>query len=243
MKNKLLSCAIIIVFAVCPIFAESVKTDNLAIQEYAGMTGRWVRVSSMKDLKIQLERFGSTIELVKKANKPFSLNRYIFIPFSAEKIASLEQAPGAKTESMSSESGFIWPIQTVDRVSSAFGMRNGQLHGAIDLPATKGTPILAAMDGRVLYAQYDRSYGKIITLEHRDNYYTRYSHNSEVFVKKGDCVRKGQIIGYVGSTGHSTGNHLHFEIRFKDIPLNPMDFLPENNNLPQPHGINRNWKR
>jgi murein DD-endopeptidase MepM/ murein hydrolase activator NlpD len=151
-------------------------------------------------------------------------------------VAAIKGSHGSRSEARPSESGFIWPLNDVSRITSAFGMRTGQLHVGIDLPAYKGTPIVAAMDGCVEYAHYEPRYGKLICIGHRDNFNTRYSHNSEIFVKKGD------FIGYVASTGHSTGNHLHFEIRFKDIPLNPIDFLPENSDLSLPHRFIRNWK-
>ncbi|HOO70379.1 MAG TPA: M23 family metallopeptidase [Spirochaetota bacterium] len=241
-KSKIILCVLILFCSAVTVFAEYIKTDNDYLQEYKGQSGRWIHVSSLKDLKNQIARFGSSFEQVKDVNSNFGFNRYLFIPFSDEIVHEIENSHNGRSESLCGESGFIWPLNNVERVSSAFGMRNGSLHGAIDLPANKGTPIVAARDGRVVYAQYDPGYGKLICLEHRDYYFTKYSHNSEVFVKKGDFVKKGQIIGLVGSTGHSTGNHLHFEIRFKDIPLNPMDFLPDDKDLSCPHGFIRNWK-
>ncbi len=100
--------------------------------------------------------------------------------------------------------------------------------------------IVAVMDGRVLSTRYDGGFGRTICMEHRDNFFTRYAHCDVILVKDGDFIRKGQLIGLVGSTGTSTGNHLHFEIRYNDIPLNPLDFLPYKENLRHMHKF-RNW--
>ncbi|MCL2025750.1 MAG: M23 family metallopeptidase, partial [Leptospirales bacterium] len=78
---------------------------------------------------------------------------------------------------------------------------------------------------------YNGGHGNTILVAHKNNFYTRYSHNSENLVKPGDEVKKGQIIALAGSTGNSTGPHLHFEIRFNDIPLNPLDFLPTDEDI------------
>lgn len=124
---------------------------------------------------------------------------------------------------------FIWPVKA--RISSSFGKRgrNG-FHSGIDIPAPKGTPIKAAADGMVVksgksldgYAKY----GKIIIIEHTNGVRTLYAHNSVNFVKAGECVRAGDIIGEVGSSGNASGPHLHFEIRKNGRPLNPLKYLP-----------------
>jgi len=244
MRGMLLYLLLFLVLMTSPLFAGSVVVDNQSLQGYNGYSGRWVRVSSYERLKYLAKKNNVPIDLIKKANGgSLRYNSYIFFPFNEEMISQIEESGKQRKLAQSSEQGFIFPIEGINRITSAFGMRNGELHVGVDFPSIKGTPIVAARDGRVVLAQYFGGYGKLICLEHRDNFFTRYSHNSEIFVKQGDLVCKGQIIGLVGSTGNSTGNHLHFEIRYKDIPLNPLDFLPENNNLQMPQSFTvRNWK-
>lgn len=115
--------------------------------------------------------------------------------------------------------------------ASGFGMRidpvTGQrsLHEGIDFLAEHGTPILAAADGVVSFAGYHRQYGYMVDIDHGNDLVTRYAHCSKLFVKAGDIVHRGLKLGHVGSTGRSTGPHLHFEVRFKGVPQNPMRFL------------------
>lgn len=235
---------IFLIYFTQSLFAKSVQVDNYNLQDYRGRTGRWVFVLSYNSLKYLSKKFSVTVESIKEANGgTVQYNRYLFIPFNDEMVAELKKTGKARTELQSNNDEFIWPVENILRITSAFGMRNGELHVGVDLPSYKGTPIVAARDGRVVLSKYIEGYGKLICIEHRNHFYTRYSHNSELFVRYGDYVRKGQIIGLVGSTGNSTGNHLHFEIRYNDIPLNPLDFLPENSDIIIPHRfLRRNWK-
>ena len=127
---------------------------------------------------------------------------------------------------------FIWPMK--GRITAPFGERrirkNGTpyYHSGIDIadnPANK-TPIIAAASGTVTRASYFNGYGKCIDIKHPDNLLTRYAHCSELLVKTGDKVKQGQQIAIVGSTGHSTGPHLHFEIRINRKAVNPLEYLP-----------------
>lgn len=235
---------IFLLFFTQTLFSETVQIDNYDLQAYRGKTGRWIFVQSYNSLKYLSKQYLVSIEAIREANGgSLQYNRYLFVPFSDEMIAELNKAEKPRTIVQSSNDEFIWPVENVYRITSAFGMRNGELHVGVDLPAVKGHPVVAARDGRVVLAKYIEGYGKLICIEHRNHFYTRYSHNSEIFIQYGDYVRKGQVIGLVGSTGHSTGNHLHFEIRYNDIPLNPLDFLPENNEVVIPHHfLRRNWK-
>ena len=98
-------------------------------------------------------------------------------------------------------------------------------HEGIDFPAEAGTPIVAAASGKVVYAGYHPQYGKMIEIDHGNGLVTRYAHASQTFVKEGDLVVRGQRIATVGSTGRSTGPHLHFEVRLNGVPQNPARFL------------------
>ncbi len=115
--------------------------------------------------------------------------------------------------------------------SSNFGYRidpfNGlrSFHEGIDFPAEPGTTIVAAASGKVVYAGFHPEYGKMIEVDHGNGLLTRYAHTSQVFVHEGDLVVRGQRLASVGSTGRSTGPHLHFEVRLNGVPQNPARFL------------------
>lgn len=223
-----------VLFAVLVLFSsvlwaeDLILLDNSQIHQYKGETGKWEYVSSSGALTRAVKRYGTSIEEVRSVNGSISYNSYLFIPFSEEYIVQIKESGISRNSVVSGNDSFIWPLTDVDRISSTFGMRNGKLHSGIDFPAGRGTPILAAKDGMVFYSGYSAGHGNTVVIQHRNSYYTRYSHNSVLLVKSGDYVKKGQIIAMVGSTGNSTGNHLHFEIRYKDVPLDPLDFLPEN---------------
>jgi murein DD-endopeptidase MepM/ murein hydrolase activator NlpD len=115
--------------------------------------------------------------------------------------------------------------------SSNFGYRidpfTGQqsMHEGIDFPAEAGTPIVATASGKVVFAEWHPAYGKMVEVDHGNGLVSRYAHTSMVFVKEGDLVVRGQRIATVGSTGRSTGPHLHFEVRLNGVPQNPARFL------------------
>lgn len=114
---------------------------------------------------------------------------------------------------------------------SGFGRRydpfTNQLayHTGLDLAGPSGSKILATADGVVTAAERDGSYGNMIDINHGNNITTRYGHLSQILVNVGDKIRKGDVIGIQGSTGRSTGAHLHYEVRYKDQPMNPKNFL------------------
>lgn len=116
-------------------------------------------------------------------------------------------------------------------LGSAFGWRidpiTGQsaLHSGLDFPADVGTPIVAAAGGVVVVSEHHPAYGNVVEVDHGNDLITRYAHSSRVLVKKGDVVRRGQKIAEVGTTGRSTGPHLHFEVLVAGVPQDPMKFL------------------
>ncbi|MEY2565693.1 MAG: hypothetical protein QOE35_222 [Actinomycetota bacterium] len=123
-----------------------------------------------------------------------------------------------------SASGLIWPLR--GRLTSGFGYRWGRLHAGIDIAAPTGTPIHAAKAGRVIFAGVMNGYGNVVVIDHGGGFSTLYAHQSRLGSSKGQSVSQGQVIGYVGSTGHSTGPHCHFETRFGGSPRNPRPYLP-----------------
>lgn len=115
--------------------------------------------------------------------------------------------------------------------SSSYGWRvdpfSGRMafHEGLDFTAQQGAPIYAAAGGIITTAEHTPDYGKIVKIDHGSGIETRYAHASQIMVKVGDRVRKGQVVGQVGSTGRSTGAHLHFEVRLNGVPLDPRKYL------------------
>jgi len=126
----------------------------------------------------------------------------------------------------------IMPLKPI-RVSSPFGYRvnpvtgNYGIHGGIDLSADSGTSIKAVLSGKVLKSKYSSDYGYFVTIDHGDGLVTLYAHCSKLLVQAGDTVKQGDTIALVGSTGRSTGPHLHLEVRINDVRINPDYFLSE----------------
>jgi murein DD-endopeptidase MepM/ murein hydrolase activator NlpD len=122
--------------------------------------------------------------------------------------------------------GYTWPAQGV--LTSGFGWRWGRMHKGIDIAGPVGTPIVAASSGRVIYSGWNSGgYGNLVEIEHSDGSITLYAHNSRLLVTVGQWVQKGQQIAEMGSTGYSTGPHLHFEIHPSGQgAVNPMAYLP-----------------
>ncbi|MGQ0742885.1 MAG: murein hydrolase activator EnvC family protein [Acidimicrobiales bacterium] len=128
-------------------------------------------------------------------------------------------APGSRP----SASGFVFP--TSGTITSRFGMRWGRLHAGIDIASGAGTPIKASKDGRVILAGFNGGYGNAIVVDHGGGVTTLYAHMSRLRVSDGASVRAGQHIGDMGSTGSSTGNHLHFEVRVGGTAQNPQRYV------------------
>lgn len=121
---------------------------------------------------------------------------------------------------------FAWPLK-VGVVSSGFGPRGGREHKGLDVAAKTGTPVYAAAPGKVIYSDNkQRGYGNLIIIQHVRGYVTVYAHNRRNLVDEGERVRQGAQIAEVGSTGRSTGPHLHFEVRAGGHAKNPLDYLP-----------------
>jgi murein DD-endopeptidase MepM/ murein hydrolase activator NlpD len=122
----------------------------------------------------------------------------------------------------------LWPTEA-RRISSKFGYRTlyGQLefHNGIDLPLWYGSKVVATKDGVVISAGWQAGYGWAIEIEHEMGFTTTYGHNSKLLVKKGDEVSAGDLIALSGSSGRSTGPHLHYEIRLNDVPVDPLKYL------------------
>ncbi|MBW2148844.1 MAG: LysM peptidoglycan-binding domain-containing M23 family metallopeptidase [Deltaproteobacteria bacterium] len=153
--------------------------------------------------------------------------RRIFIP-GAKRVLKVDpkRVFGSKgRKKISLQKGkFLWPVR--GEISSRFGVRDKRMHNGIDIRASKGRSVRAAQAGRVTYAGSLRGYGKIVVIQHADDYSTVYAHLGRFSVKRGHSVKKGAVIGRVGDSGNASGPHLHFEVRLRGRPRNPMFYLP-----------------
>ena len=133
-----------------------------------------------------------------------------------------------RTGYLSSQSSlvrFIWPVPAAKRISSYYGMRRGRHHDGIDIPARSGSHILAADRGKVIFSGRMRGYGRVVVIKHDGGYHTVYAHNKQNYVNKGQKVGQGEVIAQVGSSGRSSGPHLHFEIRKNNRVRDPANYL------------------
>lgn len=125
----------------------------------------------------------------------------------------------------------IWPVE--GEATDAFGVRGNpfgggasEYHSGQDISAPRGTPVIAPADGTVVHAGWQSGYGNLVTVDHGNGLSTRYGHLSKVEVAEGQEIRRGELLGLVGSTGRSTGPHLHYEVRIHDEPVSPRHYLP-----------------
>ena len=129
---------------------------------------------------------------------------------------------------------FLWPVQ--GPITSEFGYRfifgENNFHRGLDIAAAPGTAINAAADGTVIFSGEKGTYGNLVILSHGNGFLTYYAHCSKLLVQVGDSVTQGQPIAAVGSTGRSTGPHCHFEVRYQNNPIDPLFYLPGENNAP-----------
>ena len=158
-------------------------------------------------------------------------------PIGNSPISSAPISPGAATTKdaidpslLAAAPHFVLPV--AGRASSGYGLRNDPIHGGtvnhpgFDLAAASGTEVAAAARGTVVHAGPAGTYGNLVTLRHENGFETRYAHLSAVDVSVGDVVEAGQDVGKVGTTGYSTGPHLHFEVRHGGEAVDPAPFLP-----------------
>ena len=156
----------------------------------------------------------------------------------ARKQKQLEEERKQNNVVISSETGYLWPLPGYYRLSSQFGYRIHPItgkphsHTGIDVPAPGGTSILAAKSGQVVTSAYHYSYGNYVVIDHGNGNSMLYAHMSSRAVSEGQMVTQGQVIGYVGTTGSSTGNHLHFEVRDNYTRVDPESKFPSLNLTP-----------
>lgn len=153
------------------------------------------------------------------------VGRVLFIPGAQRVLKVVPLKPGEEIPPSRKMILVAWPL--MGRQTSWFGPRGKRHHDGVDIAAPKGTPVKAAAAGRVAYSGAGmRGYGKVVVVKHASDLSTVYAHNSTLLVRMGDNVKQGQVIARVGSTGWATGPHLHFEVRRRGVPEDPMEYLP-----------------
>jgi murein DD-endopeptidase MepM/ murein hydrolase activator NlpD len=142
---------------------------------------------------------------------------------SAQTSGPVYPSGASSYDSTPSGAGLIWPV--AGPVTSGFGWRWGRMHEGIDIAAPSGAPIQASASGVVIYAGWMDGYGNLVVVDHGNGLSTAYAHMSAIGVGGGQQVGQGQVIGYVGCTGHCFGSHLHFEVRLNGSPVDPLGYL------------------
>jgi len=208
--------------------------------------GIFYKVKSGETLAGIAKRYGIAADRVREANgdaalNPLTAGKEIFLPgarpeavespassSSSRSGASSSKSSSAKVSGSSSRS-YRWPV--VGKINSPFGWRRHPVtrrrdfHTGIDIKAPRGRTIQAARGGRVEYSGWMGGYGRVVVIDHGDGYSTLYAHCTSLSVRKGQSVSQGQAIATVGTTGRTTGPHLHFEVRRGNNPVNPLGML------------------
>jgi murein DD-endopeptidase MepM/ murein hydrolase activator NlpD len=142
---------------------------------------------------------------------------------AAQIRAAQARSTGGSTDVTPSSAGLVWPVS--GPVTSPFGWRWGRMHEGIDIGVSYGTAIRAAASGTVIYCGWESGYGNLVVVDHGGSLATAYAHQSSIAVSCGQSVSQGQVVGYVGCTGHCFGPHLHFEVRINGNPVDPLGYL------------------
>ncbi len=200
----------------------SLAAIEAEIAELTGAKGEYESLSAMLDADFEAE----VAAAIKEENE-----RREQIAIEKEKEEERKRQE-ALAEAIRKQS-YLWPVPpSFNYLSFEYGIRTlselgyyNKMHYGIDIPAYRGTDIYASKAGKVLIAKYHSSYGYYVLLDHGNGYNTLYAHCSKLFVKAGDYVDQGHVIAAVGTTGSSTGNHLHFEVRVNGEKVDPLKYV------------------
>jgi murein DD-endopeptidase MepM/ murein hydrolase activator NlpD len=204
--------------------AESAQLATLVASQTAAQTAEaqnQARIASLDEESRQLAAEDAAIRglIVAQAPRPPAPSAPVAGPVAAPLVA-----PPVAASVRPSASGFIWPIS--GPITSEFGPRSRDNHPGIDIAGPNGGAIVASKSGTVIYAQFnDGGYGNLVVIDHGGGFATAYGHQSRIAVSVGQSVSQGQVIGYEGSTGASTGPHVHFEVRVNGTVQNPRNYL------------------
>lgn len=220
------------------LYKEELETEKSILDEAkAGVVAEQTALEELiGEKEQQIVAYQSDINNKEAAIKEYEAD----IAEQNEIISALEKAVAEEKAKLLAENGsvitydggmFAWPCPDYKRISDDYGNRMHptlgieKFHNGIDLAAPSGSSILAAYDGKVVAASYSSSMGNYVMIDHGDELYTIYMHASALYVNKGDIVVKGQKIAAVGSTGRSTGPHLHFGVRLNGSYVSPWNYL------------------
>lgn len=183
----------------------------------------WEAIAQINSLYDQQLVVGRRIFIPHKKN----LAKFGVVPRAiAASRKKIKQQPKHLSAKSKGPLNFAWPVDRGE-ITSRFGTRRGRPHDAIDIGAKVGTAVMAAEQGRVIFSKRFAGYGNLIVIKHKDDFFTAYAHNHDMFVRKGQKVRRGQRIAIVGRTGRATGPHLHFEVHKGTQAIDPLQFFPD----------------
>mgnify|MGYP004639273463 CR=1 FL=1 len=198
---------------------QEISSDGSA-ENYKVITSKEVLESKINEVKTQKEKNDAEAEAAKRAAEEKAR-------LAKQRQQQTQVTSRGGTTSRTTQSTYSGgaPLASYVYISSNYGSRHGKMHTGVDFAAPAGTSIYAWKSGKVTFAGWSGNYGNFIIVEHNDGTVSRYAHCSKIAVSAGQAVSKGQTIGYVGTTGNSTGNHLHFEIKINGSFVNPLNYL------------------
>ncbi len=198
------------------------ETQVIAVRTEQQRAARDQLLAAQQGLSSKRQSRKSELAATRKQKDAFLAEANALAAADARIRSQLAATQGA-TDTTPSTQGLIWPVS--GPVTSPFGYRWGRLHAGIDIAVPVGTPIHAAASGTVALAGWVDGYGNYTCIDHGGGLATCYAHQSSLAVSVGTHVTQGQVIGYSGNTGHSTGPHLHFEVRINGTPVDPLGYL------------------
>ena len=225
------------------VLQEQVSSDKAELEEAqaAQEAAKQQQVSAQNEVKAQENEVDKLIDEIKDQEDELkAMEAELTKAANAldAQIKAKEREYAAQIVNVPSESGFLWPLAAnINTLSSLYGGRKDPINGrssnhtGIDIPAGRGTPIYAAKSGVVTTSVYGSgsywSYGNFVLISHQDGTSTLYAHMSSRNVSEGQTVKQGAVVGYVGTTGRSTGNHLHFEVRINGKRTDPLNYFKD----------------
>lgn len=186
---------------------------------------RQAQTTNLADLRDEIESSREEAAAIKARSEEIAQQLAAYAPAPAPPVSgSAPPVSGSAPPASVGGSGFAWPVNGA--ITSGFGSRWGGMHSGIDIDCVTGDAIRASKSGSVVSAAYDGGYGYHVVIDHGNGFASLYAHNSALSVSGGQNVSQGEVIASCGSTGQSTGDHLHFEIRSSGAPQDPLTYLP-----------------